>query len=161
MRYMGLLLISLFLCGLAYAHPIDMKKLARIESSNNPSAVSPKGAIGLYQIMPIVLKHFNETVPLKSCVGNSPNGCLTTKYYTPDDLLTSGVNEIVADWYLDWLWARIPLDDENEMIANLLIAWNWGPGNWRKWYREGAKHKKLPKETQDFLKKYFPERGFQ
>jgi len=34
-----------------------------------------------------------------------------------------------------------------------LIAYNWGPGNTKKWLKKGGKFKDLPKETQNYINK--------
>jgi len=34
-----------------------------------------------------------------------------------------------------------------------LIAYNWGPGNTKKWLKKGGKFKDLPKETQNYVRK--------
>ena len=34
-----------------------------------------------------------------------------------------------------------------------LIAYNWGPGNTRKWLKKGGNLKELPNETRNYIKK--------
>lgn len=115
------------------AHPIDMEKIAWIESSNNPNAVSRAGAIGLFQIMPITLKHFNQ---------------VTGMDYDESALFDPIINRQIADWYFDWLYRQ------TGSIEGSIIGYNFGLTNWRKWKRG---EKKLPRETQNYLAKYWAE----
>lgn len=135
------LVLGLFLfCTNAFAHPIDMKILAQIESSNNPKAHNKRtNAKGLYQITPIVFKQFMLDA--------------TKKYGVPlanssESLFYEEFNTTVANYYLDWLSHRCYVPDD------ILISWNWGYGHWRKWANNGGNMNALPKETKDFLKKY-------
>jgi hypothetical protein len=38
-----------------------------------------------------------------------------------------------------------------------LIAYNWGIGNLRKWFKRGCDWNKLPLETRNYVIKYFKE----
>jgi soluble lytic murein transglycosylase-like protein len=112
-----------------------MKALAEIESSNNPKAYNKRTqARGLYQITPVVFRQFKEHDP------QNP--------FTIQALFEPNMAKFVADWYLDWLAQRCDTVDE------ILIAWNWGYGHWRKWANKGGNMDALPKETRDFLEKY-------
>jgi hypothetical protein len=135
---MGFLL--LFFVPILSAHPINMKILAEIESSNNPKAYNKKTeARGLYQITPLVFKQFRE-----ANLGNP---------FTLSALFEPNMAKFVADWYLDWLSKRCYVVDD------ILISWNWGYGHWRKWADKGAVYGCLPKETQKFLIKYHEKEG--
>lgn len=134
----------------AFCHPIDMDALAQIESSNNPKAYNKKSqARGLYQITPIVLKHYNYVN-------------MTEKdYYVEYDLNLPEINTKIANWYLNWLFKYIQRNyhkgiynpDYERAWEDILIAYNWGPNNWRKWSNSEGKIK-LPKETQAYLRRY-------
>lgn len=147
-------LIMLLVASNAYAHPIDMDAIAMIESSNNPDAVGASGEIGLYQISPIVLKHFNQVKDnitgwyYRLCRDDFETGGLMYRDCSRADLFEEYINHQIASWYLGWLSARCGTVDD------ILIAWNRGYGNWRKWVKNGRNYKKLPKVTQDYLKKY-------
>ena len=133
MKILLLILLSLAVMPLASAHPVNMDVLAEIESSNNPKAYNKRtGASGTFQITPICLKHYNQE-----------HKQFTD--FTMDDMFRPEANKIVAFWYLNWL------DERCDTVDEILIAYNWGYGNLRK-YRAGKK--KLPKETRDYLKKY-------
>ena len=56
--------------------------------------------------------------------------------------------QAIANWYLNWLYDRC------WTVEDTLYAYNMGIGRWRKWDREGRDYDKLPKETQEFLRKY-------
>lgn len=169
-----IILISLLLFwpAVAFGHPISMDAIAEIESSNNPNAVGASGEIGLYQISPIVLKHFNQVFQGKP--KQSPydikykvddpkhltySGEIDWKYtgdFKPEDLKHPIYNREVADWYFNWLFDRC------WTVKDTLIAWNWGIGNWRRWREiqfvsfltNNDQDKYLPKTTQVYLKRY-------
>lgn len=140
----------------AFPHPVNMEAIAQIESSNNPKAVSKDGSVGLYQITPICLKHFNQANQGKDkgfyrFGGLDENGNSNMHYdgdFTMDDMKFPAYSEQVANWYMNWLFDRC------WSVKDTIIAWNWGIGNWRKWNRNGSKFSKLPKTTQNYLKKY-------
>lgn len=113
------------------AHPINMEALAKIESSGDPNAINKSSkAIGLYQITPTVRKHYNK---------------FHNTFISEEDLYYPEINKMVADWYLHWLWTLVDTE------RNILICYNWGIGNYRKWDK---RLESLPKETKDYLFKY-------
>lgn len=77
--------------------------LARVESSNNPRAVSPKGATGLFQFMPATAQQY----------GIDPRN--------------PGQARQGAERYMTDLMQQFDGD-----LPTALAAWNWGPGNVRK-----------------------------
>lgn len=100
----------------------------QVESGGDPNAVSPKGAVGTMQTMPATLK--DPGFGVKPAKDNS-----------------SAELERVGSDYLQAMQKR---------YGNLnyaLIAYNWGPGNADRWIKNGADFSKLPKETQDYVKK--------
>ena len=111
---------------------IDMDIIKTIESNNNPNAVSPAGAIGLYQIMPITLEDYNQ---------------MNKKKYTAEQLFNPQVNKNIAEWYIT---KRIPQMLKHYKLPvntnSILHAYNAGIGNVVK----GV----LPKETKNYLTKY-------
>jgi soluble lytic murein transglycosylase-like protein len=81
--------------------PLDLlRTVARIESGNNPQAVSPKGAIGIMQVMPA-----------------------TGRAFGADDLTDPRQNINAGARYLRYLWDRYGGDRRL-----VLAAYNAGPG---------------------------------
>ncbi len=158
----GCLLTLLIAPRLAYCHPVDMKAIATIESNNDPKAVGKHGEVGLYQVSPIVLKHFNQSHGkiLKDVIdGKYPFGDhlekIDANLKDPED------NAFVANWYMNWLFDRC------WTVRDTLIAYNMGIGKWREWKEspcilpsgeilpivKGCFFE-LPNTTQEYLKKY-------
>ena len=131
------LLVSFILLGLCllisetcYAE-INPKIIALIESSNNPKAFNARsGARGLMQVTKPVLDDYNR-------IHNSK--------VTLEQLFDGKTNLVIGSWYLSWLSSKLSSDEE------VLIAYNWGIGNLRK-YQAGKKT--LPTETINYLRKY-------
>jgi soluble lytic murein transglycosylase-like protein len=110
---------------------INMYKIAQIESGGNPLAVNKQdGGRGLYQIMPILLKEYNNFHKVK---------------YVSNDLFNVKINTEIARWYLT---KRIP-----QMLryyhkeVNIIICYNAG-------ISYVAYNKRIPKITERYLKKY-------
>ena len=152
-------LFAFMVTRLAGAHPVSMEAIAEIESSNNPNATGSHGEIGLYQISPIVLKQFNsrpkELIRNEMDYASYDNASVfwsgdypKTHLFQSKDLFDPRINRRIADFYFDWIHERVGQEIQD------IIAWNWGIGNWRKWYLAGANLKKLPKSTQAYLAKY-------
>lgn len=93
----------------------------RAESNGNQNAVSPKGAIGLGQIMPGTAKG----------LGGDPKNPVH--------------NVAMAQTLLGKLQQKYGND------AHALAAYNWGEGNVDKWIKAGADPSKLPAETQKYI----------
>lgn len=116
---------------------VDMNKIYKIESSNNPKAYNSKTkATGLGQITPIVVKDWNNM--------NPKNKYNLLQMKKPD------LNKKVSSWYMN---KRIPqllksfkLEDNTK---NRLIAYNAGIDYIKK-------NKPLKQETIDYIKKYGP-----
>ncbi len=122
-----------------------LSRIIQTESSNNPDAVSPKGAAGLMQIMPNTGMQpgfgVTETLVDKDKQGN----------IIRDDRLDPVKNVKFGAQYFDGLTKAFG----NERDA--LIAYNWGAGNTRKWLKDGGDLNKLPKETQGYIRKILGE----
>lgn len=110
---------------------VKLEVISQIESSNNPKAFNKKTrAYGLFQITPICLKHYNSS---------------NNTHYSEQDLFNPTINRSIADWYIKWIASKCDSDEE------ILIAYNWGYGNLRKW---NGSFQSLPKETQNYVTKY-------
>lgn len=89
--------------GNPYLPPGLLDALAQVESGGNPRAVSPKGAVGLYQFMPATAQQY----------GIDPRH--------------PGQARQGAERYMTDLVQQFDGD-----LPTALAAWNWGPGNVRK-----------------------------
>lgn len=106
-----------------------IEAVIRRESSGNPNAVSPAGARGLMQIMPVVLKEYNTF--------NKAN-------YTIEDLFNPEINKNIGSWYLnDRIPQMLKYYKIPNTVENRLHAYNAGIGNLLK----GIK----PKETANYI----------
>ncbi len=105
------------------------KAVMKAESGGNPNAISPKGAIGSMQIMPDTLRDPGYGI-------------------TPARDNSNAENIRVGNEYLSAM-----LKEFKGNTAHALAAYNWGPGNTKKWVARGAKFEELPKETQDYIQR--------
>ena len=103
--------------------PAWLQAMTQQESNNDPSAVSPKGATGLMQLMPDTAKSLGVT-DATDPKQNIPAGA---KYYAQH---------------------KQKYQDPN--LA--LMAYNWGPGNVNKWIANGSNPDDVPDETKDYVK---------
>jgi soluble lytic murein transglycosylase-like protein len=103
--------------------------IAQTESDFNSLAISPVGAMGMFQFMPITLLDLAKRFDV---------------YFSPFDIEGS---VIAAKVYLSWL--RKCFKDYKDWTV-VLAAWNWGYGNVQKWLR---KEKEMPVETKNFIEK--------
>lgn len=108
------------------------------ESRGNERAKSPRGASGLYQIMPDTAKWYADSTGNKGSVWDPT------------------YNEQIRDWLMERLynydWAKSAKTDE-ERWRRAYAGYNWGSGNMSKaiskygddWYKH------VPKETRDYV----------
>ncbi len=117
---------------------INYDKIIEIESSGNPLAYNKHSkARGLMQITPIVLKEWNK---------------FNAQKHTSDDLFNPEINKKIGEWYLDRIKDHyLPHYKIEQNIDNILIAYNWGIGNLKKYLSENSE---LPLGTQGYIKKY-------
>lgn len=132
---------------------INMDVIADIESLNEPLAVNG-GHVGLYQLSQGVVSEYDKVMDYYYCGSD----CTTLKHYELNDMYNSKDAHEVANWYFN---IKIPgyLKEYNipDTITSRIIAWNWGIGHLRKWYRSGSHWNKLPAETRNYIKKYYKE----
>lgn len=106
--------------------------LIQQESGGDPDAVSSAGAVGLAQSMPKTAKDPGYGVePLDD----------------PRD------PEQARRFAEDYLGAML---DEFEDPGHALMAYNWGPGNVKRWKSNGGDPSKVPDETRDYVKSLGP-----
>lgn len=119
---------------------INLDHIKDIESSGDPLAFNRyTKARGLYQITPIALEDWNQNNKMKR--------------YSRDDLFNPKVNHEIADWYMNH---RIPqmLTSYKKPVTvdNILASYNFGIGH-------VVDNAPLPKETKDYIKKYYSKMG--
>lgn len=105
--------------------PRETLSVVRQLESSGDTAVSPAGAIGRYQIMPETAKQYG---------------------FDPARLKDPAYNERVATTVLADLQKQFKGN-----LADMLVAYNAGPGRARMWIRMGRNLKDLPLETQRYL----------
>ena len=128
----------------ARAEEINLDIIAKIESNNNPLAVSYRGTKygrGLYQISEIALLDYNNCHPASKMPTNA--------LFSPIEA------QKVAEWYISRIKQILQNKGISAEINAILISWNWGVGNYIKWHKAGADYKRLPYETQNYLKKFW------
>jgi soluble lytic murein transglycosylase len=99
--------------------PLLIAAVVRVESSFNVDAKSPKGALGLMQVMPETGFWAAEQMKLES--------------FSQEQLLDPHVNIAIGTWYLAELFNQF---DGNLYAA--LAAYNGGRGHVSRWLREGV-----------------------
>lgn len=123
---------------------VDMDKIVQIESSGNPKAVNKHtGARGLCQIM--------KPTWIECCKKMGVD-------WSWDDAFDAEKNLAVGTFYMNKEIPRmIKVYKLKDDIAGRLTSYNYGIGHYKKLYRKHGKKyiEHLPKETQDYIKKYF------
>lgn len=110
------------------------------ESGNDPEAESPKGAIGLMQIMPDTAEWAADKLGIEN--------------FTLDMLKEPHVNIEIGCWYLSFLNERFSSD-----LHTVIAAYNAGHGRVAKWLNDpnvslNGELVNIPyQETEDYLKK--------
>lgn len=99
--------------------PYLVAAIIHCESSNRPAVISPKGAVGLMQIMPDT----GGWIAGKLGLGNFSESMLTDP----------AVNIRLGCWYLHYLMDRF-----GGVRSHVLAAYNAGPGNLKKWLEDEA-----------------------
>lgn len=106
------------------------------ESRNKPNAVSPKGAMGIGQVMPGTAKDPGFGVqPLSDPFNPEEN-----KRFSRD--------------YMNAMLGEFGGDEEAA-----LVAYNWGPGKAKRWVAGGKNPRALPAETRNYVQTIQATRG--
>lgn len=135
--------------SVAHAEDINLDIIADIESSSEPLAYNREtGATGMYQItLPVIIDFNNEMEEAGIMKG-----------YNLDDMYTPERGKFIAQWYINnKIPSELQIYNIPDTITSRLIAWNWGIGHLRKWFKHGSHWNKLPLETRKYVKKYFKE----
>lgn len=82
-KYADIITAACFYHGML-RHEDTIQRMVDVESSRNPNAISDKGARGLMQIMPAVVKDFNREFEIGVHV---------------DDLFDPATNALIGVWY--------------------------------------------------------------
>lgn len=132
--------------------------IQRIESSDQPDAVSPVGAVGLMQIMPETAKRPGYNTPSIFELAD----VLGIEYADRSD---SSVQQLLRNPTLNREFGEIYfsnlLDSYNYNLGHAIAAYNWGPGNTNRWIQNGANFNELPQETQNYITKLRSEFGYE
>jgi len=108
------------------ATPNLLHAVMMTESGGDPLEISPKGAMGRFQVMPATAKKPGFGV-------------------APAKDMSSAELDRVGKQYLEAMLQRY-----SGNINRALVAYNWGPGNADKW---DGRMTNLPKETQEYIRK--------
>ncbi|TLS48421.1 lytic transglycosylase domain-containing protein [Paenibacillus antri] len=105
--------------------PYLIASIIRVESNFRPTKTSPKGAIGLMQLMPPTAEWIAKQE------GDEPAG--------PERLQEADRNIRYGTWYVRSLQQQFASDGEakRDAIARVAAAYNAGPGNVERWLSEG------------------------
>lgn len=119
--------------------PALLASVVNVESSYKREVISPKGAVGLMQVMPSTAKWICENINLE---------------YDEDKLTEVEYNLRIGGYYLSYLMEKFENRD------NAICAYNAGPQNVKNWLgnkeysEDGMTLKKIPfEETQNYVKK--------
>jgi soluble lytic murein transglycosylase-like protein len=121
----------------AMAHGIEpglLRKVVEVESSDDPEAVSPAGAVGYAQLTPIAVKEYNNRYG--------------TDYTFEDVAEDSLLNLRVAAGILSGLRTNYGLTDLRQQLAAAVLKALEKVGEGGNWLAN------LPEETQNYLKKF-------
>ena len=132
MKTSTLVTILLIIAVGVTAQAINMEAIKQIESGGDPNAVGKAGEVGLYQIMPIVRKSYNQR---------------TGHNYSRSDLFDPEINYQIADWYLHERIPEMLRYYEIEVnVTNIIWAYNAGIAR----VRDGI----MPDITERYIEKY-------
>ena len=125
----------------AETQPVDMGKIAHIESSGCKNLVGDNGkALGCYQLHKGVVAEYNQ---------------YKRALYRHDDVMRPDIGLKIANWYMNkrlvFLLNKYKIPVNN---LTLIASYNWGIGNVKKWYEKGGKFEDLPITTRKYYKKY-------
>lgn len=131
-------------CEVVKAQDVDLDKIAMIESTCEPLAYNKNtGATGEYQLTAGVLQTAKDD-------GEAGDDVKLEEMFDPQ------MARIVANWFInDKIPSWLKIYHIPDTITTRLIAYNWGIGHLRRWFKHGAAWHRLPAETRGYIKKYF------
>ncbi len=105
------------------------------ESGFDEAAVSPKGAVGLMQIMPDTGEWAAEKIGIED--------------YSVDELTDPDMNIQIGCWYINYLDEKFGGD-----VRKVLAAYNAGPANVQEWLESDGALENIPfEETENYLER--------
>jgi len=113
-----------------------------VESSNNPLAVSQKGATGLMQVIPSTARGIAQQMGDRNFPVNGTDEQVQAYLKDPK------VGKAYGNAYL-----AQQLRDFNGDVEAALVAYNAGPQRAKDWIAGGRDSTTLPQETQDYVRK--------
>lgn len=127
-----------------------LRAMTQVESSGRPGAVSPKGAVGLMQVMPATAMNpgfglpnvFDFAQQMGTQVGKRSEAEAKRLLADP------AVGAAYGQRYMDAMLERY-----NGNLEYALAAYNAGPRRIDNWLAAGADFSKLPKETREYIPK--------
>ena len=127
-----------------------LRAMTQVESSGRPGAVSPKGAVGLMQVMPATAMNpgfglpnvFDFAQQMGTQVGKRSEAEAKRLLADP------AVGAAYGQRYMDAMLERY-----NGNLEYALAAYNAGPRRIDNWLAAGADFNKLPKETREYIPK--------
>jgi len=132
----------------AGVRPELAKAMKQVESGGDTTAVSPKGATGLMQVMPETAMDpgFNLPTVFEFAQQQGIEVKGTTAAEAQRLLKNPKVGEPYGLLYANAMNQRYGGDE-----TLMLVAYNWGPGNADKWASSGRDPMQLPQETRDYI----------
>ena len=127
--------------------------IIEVESKGGKHILSPKGARGVMQLMPNTYRRTWDP----DLVENNKKGAyrygrgMRGKWLDEDQVAIPEENVKFGAEYYNKLKQDKNIGNGSDRQA--LIAYNWGPKNYRKWKSRGGKESQLPPETRDYLAK--------
>lgn len=122
--------------------------MQRFESAGVPTAVSPKGAVGLMQVLPSTA--VDPGFGLPSVFDYAQQAGVQVTGRTEADaarlLMDPAIGRGYGEAYMNAMLARY-----NGDVATALVAYNAGPGFTDRWLAAGADPNRLPAETRNYI----------
>lgn len=115
-----------------------------VESSDDPTAISPKGAIGLMQVMPGTAKD------IARWMGDEAFDPSWSDEQITEYLSNPATNKQYGDFYLKRMIRQFA---KTGGLKAALIGYNAGPEVAKKWIESGFNDDVLPQETRDYVPK--------
>ena len=124
--------------------------MQQVESANIPTAVSPKGAVGLMQVMPATARDPGFGLPSVFDYAEQMGVPIAGRTQAEAERLLKdpAIGRGYGEMYMNAM-----LEKYNGDVATALIAYNAGPGFTDQWLAAGADPNRLPAETRNYVAK--------